>query len=66
MSSQLKICDVSLRDGSHRVRHQFTVEQVVSIAKRAGCAGVAMVEVSHGDGLGRVVTPVWVGHAPTN
>jgi 4-hydroxy-2-oxovalerate aldolase len=52
MSSQLKICDVSLRDGSHVVRHQFTVEQVVSISSALDAAGVAMVEVSHGDGLG--------------
>ena len=52
MNSQMKICDVSLRDGSHVVRHQFTVDQVVSIAAALDTAGVAMVEVSHGDGLG--------------
>jgi len=52
MNQQLKICDVSLRDGSHVIRHQFTCEQVASIAHGLDEAGVHMVEVSHGDGLG--------------
>ena len=52
MSAELRICDVALRDGSHVVRHQFTVEQVVSIGRGLEAAGVHMVEVSHGDGLG--------------
>ena len=52
MKKQLRICDVSLRDGSHVVRHQFTTEQVASIASGLDAAGVHMVEVSHGDGLG--------------
>ena len=50
--NKLRICDVSLRDGSHVIRHQFTVPQVVSIASGLDAAGLHMVEVSHGDGLG--------------
>jgi len=52
VSTQLKICDVSLRDGSHVIGHQFTAEQVASIAGGLESAGVHMVEISHGDGLG--------------
>ena len=52
MNRELKICDVSLRDGSHVIRHQFTQDQVSSIASALDGAGVHMVEVSHGDGLG--------------
>lgn len=48
----LTILDVSLRDGSHSVRHSFTVEQVRAVAKGLNAAGVRYFEVSHGDGLG--------------
>jgi 4-hydroxy-2-oxovalerate aldolase len=46
------ITEVALRDGSHAVRHQFTVEQVVSVAKGLDEANIPYIEVSHGDGLG--------------
>lgn len=47
-----RITDSSLRDGSHPMRHQFTVEQVQKVAGALDAAGVPVIEVSHGDGLG--------------
>jgi 4-hydroxy-2-oxovalerate aldolase len=46
------ITEVALRDGSHAIRHQFTVNQVTSVAKALDEANVPYIEVSHGDGLG--------------
>jgi 4-hydroxy 2-oxovalerate aldolase len=41
-----------LRDGSHHIRHQFTAEQVRTVVQALDEAGVPVIEVSHGDGLG--------------
>lgn len=46
-----RITDTSLRDGSHPMRHQFTIEQVRTVAGELDRAGVPVIEVSHGDGL---------------
>lgn len=47
-----EIVDVTLRDGSHSMKHQFTKKQVIETARGLDAAGVNYFEVSHGDGLG--------------
>lgn len=50
--SRLLVTDITLRDGNHAVAHQLTSEQMVHYAAAADAAGVAIVEVGHGNGVG--------------
>lgn len=48
----IRVTDSSLRDGSHAKGHQFSAQMVRDIVGGLDRAGVPVIEVTHGDGLG--------------
>ena len=48
----VRMTDTCLRDGSHAKSHQFTEQQVRDIVAALDAAGMPVIEVTHGDGLG--------------
>jgi 4-hydroxy 2-oxovalerate aldolase len=51
-SSQIIVCDSTLRDGSHAYKHRISLEQATAYATAADLAGYSYLEVGHGNGLG--------------
>jgi 4-hydroxy 2-oxovalerate aldolase len=51
-NNKILISDATLRDGNHAISHQMTEKQIESYCLAADIAGVPIVEVGHGNGLG--------------
>ncbi|MGW9284326.1 4-hydroxy-2-oxovalerate aldolase, partial [Streptomyces diastaticus] len=60
----IRVTDSSLRDGSHAKQHQFTVDHVTSVVAALDDAGVPVIEVTHGDGLGGSSFNYGFSHTP--
>jgi 4-hydroxy 2-oxovalerate aldolase len=52
MTKKILISDPTLRDGNHAIGHQLAIDDYASYCIAAEVAGVPIVEVGHGNGLG--------------
>ena len=49
---QILVSDPTLRDGNHAIRHKLTAEQIAKYCRAADAAGIPIIEVGHGNGVG--------------
>ncbi len=49
---KITVHDMCLRDGMHPKQHQISLDEMKAIAQGLDAAGVPLIEVTHGDGLG--------------
>jgi 4-hydroxy 2-oxovalerate aldolase len=64
MTNRIVLSDPTLRDGNHAVGHRLTAAQIAAYARAAEAAGIPIVEVGHGNGLG--ASSLQVGLAATD
>lgn len=52
LPARVLLHDMCLRDGMHARAHRFSLPEMVRVATALDAAGVPLIEVTHGDGLG--------------
>lgn len=59
----IRVSDPTLRDGNHAVAHQLSDDNIARYCRAAEAAGISIVEVGHGNGLG--ASSLQLGEAKT-
>jgi len=52
VDTDYRLIDSTLRDGSHAISHQYHMDDVIQIVQGLDRAGVPVIEIAHGDGIG--------------